>query len=56
MGLTWGKDLVDSGVALLIEHPNVRSAISVGMNIPDLPSVAPRPPGKKKLRQQTREM
>jgi hypothetical protein len=55
-GLTWGKDLVDSGVALLIQHPNVRSAVGVGMYLPDLPSAAPMPPGKKsKPGQRTRK-
>lgn len=47
-GLTWGKDVIDSGVALLIEHPNVRSAVGVGMYLPDLPYAASRPQGKKK--------
>ena len=52
-GLTWGKDLVDSGVALLVEHPNVRSAVGVGIYLPDLPSAAPKPPGKKKSGQRS---
>lgn len=46
-GLPWSKDFEESGVALLTNYPNVRSAVGVGMYLPDLPSPMPELSDKK---------